>query len=224
MLYFTGDMHGNIGRFHDKPFKRLRKGDTLVICGDFGFLWEGTDAEKKRVAWIAKRKYCVLFVDGKHENFDLLAEYPVVEFSGGRARHLGGNLYQLLRGEVFTLEGKKLFAFGGGESADKEFRVAQGKWWEEELPTYREMENAVEALAKVENRVDYIITHEPPAIAKTLSSERSDSINTLDAFFDELCREVSFTRWFFGSVHQNKRLSSRYYALFDDVIAENEAQ
>ena len=72
MIFITGDMHGLMERFQDSAFRHIKKGDTLIICGDFGFLWEGTEEEKKALKKLEKKKYEILFVDGIHENFDLL--------------------------------------------------------------------------------------------------------------------------------------------------------
>ena len=38
MVYITGDMHGDQSRFNTKEIKALQPGDTLIICGDFGFV------------------------------------------------------------------------------------------------------------------------------------------------------------------------------------------
>ena len=47
MVYATGDMHGDYALFSQKKFKNLKEGDTLVVCGDFGFIWRGDSKEKK---------------------------------------------------------------------------------------------------------------------------------------------------------------------------------
>ena len=39
MIYVTGDIHGEVERFSEKEIKRLKKQDTLIVLGDFGFLW-----------------------------------------------------------------------------------------------------------------------------------------------------------------------------------------
>ena len=44
MIYVTGDMHGQISRFDDPALRRLKEKDTLLVCGDFGFLWDGSAA------------------------------------------------------------------------------------------------------------------------------------------------------------------------------------
>ena len=47
MLYFTGDMHGDKRRFGAWRLRWLGARDTLVICGDFGFLWNGSQEERE---------------------------------------------------------------------------------------------------------------------------------------------------------------------------------
>ena len=46
MIYVTGDMHGAVSRFEEKQFAKLRSGDILIICGDFGFIWNGDGQEE----------------------------------------------------------------------------------------------------------------------------------------------------------------------------------
>ena len=45
MIYVTGDTHGIASRFDDPRLKKLGRGDTLIVCGDFGFLWDGSKDE-----------------------------------------------------------------------------------------------------------------------------------------------------------------------------------
>ena len=47
MILITGDVHGDIGRFSDKRLRELKKGDTLIVCGDLGLIWNGSDREKR---------------------------------------------------------------------------------------------------------------------------------------------------------------------------------
>lgn len=88
MVYVTGDMHGDASRFSDPRLKKLKKGDTLLVCGDFGFLWNGSKAEQKLLKQIGSKKYNVCFLDGTHENFELLKSYDVIEWNGGKARQI----------------------------------------------------------------------------------------------------------------------------------------
>ena len=88
MIYLTADLHGDLDRLQQVR-KPLRRHDSLIVLGDFGFIWNGSKAEQKLLRRLGKGKGTLLFLDGAHENFDLLAEYPVVEFAGGQARKLG---------------------------------------------------------------------------------------------------------------------------------------
>ena len=88
MVYLTGDTHGDIQRFKQGKLRWLGKKDTVVVLGDFGFVWDGSAAERKRLDWLRKRPYTILFLDGSHENYDLLAQYPETELFGGRVQSL----------------------------------------------------------------------------------------------------------------------------------------
>ena len=83
MVYVTGDMHGDPLRLSDPALRRLKKGDTLLICGDFGFVWSGDAAEQRLLKKWSRRRFTVAFLDGRHENFDRLATYPTVAWQGG---------------------------------------------------------------------------------------------------------------------------------------------
>ena len=107
MVYLTGDTHGDLDRFRHGRLRWLGKRDIVVVLGDFGFVWDGSAEEQKKLDWLRKRPYTLLFLDGAHENYDLLAQYPVEERFGGRVQALGGNVYHVCRGSVLELENKK---------------------------------------------------------------------------------------------------------------------
>ena len=52
MIYVTGDIHADLDRFKGKEAKKLKKGDTLIVCGDFGFVWDGSKKEQQVLKWI----------------------------------------------------------------------------------------------------------------------------------------------------------------------------
>ncbi len=100
MVYLTGDTHGDIDRFKHGKLRWLGKRDTVVVLGDFGFVWDGSKEEQKKLDWLRKRPYTLLFLDGSHENYDLLKQYPTEERFGGKVQALGGNVYHVCRGSV----------------------------------------------------------------------------------------------------------------------------
>ena len=219
MIYVTGDTHGDLRRFRRGKIARLKKGDTLLICGDFGFVWDGSEEEEKKLRWLSKRKYTIAFVDGCHENYDRLDAYPEEEWQGGKVHRLGERVVHLLRGELYKIEGKTVFAFGGGESKDKEIRVEQNGWWEHEMPTHEELLRGAKRLEEADFAVDYIITHIGPARGKMATEdEPADNGNRLDIFLSNMLRKVKFERWFYGECHQDRMLSTRMFSLFEAVM------
>lgn len=219
MIYVTGDMHGSVSRFEEKAFDKLRSGDILIICGDFGFIWNGDGQEEKILQFMGRQKYKILFIDGCHENFDKLYSYPEDYWCGGKIHRINDNLFHLCRGQVFNIEGNTIFTMGGGYSVDAEIRASRGmRWWEEEMPTKREMEDAVTVLYEHSLKVDYIITHECPTKIKDLLSKDYSNKNPLTSFFDELSGRVNYKHWFFGSMHKDRHISSKHTAVYLEVV------
>ena len=121
--------------------------------------------EKKMLKKLGKKKYNVLFAEGVHENFDLLEEYPVEQWCGGKTRLISGNLRQLMRGQYYTIAEKTVFAFGGGQSEENNSYLEpdEEKSWIKELPTDEELEEGLRNLEQHGNEADFIISYEPPA-------------------------------------------------------------
>lgn len=222
MIYVTGDTHGDAKRLSPSALARLRDGDTLIVCGDFGFLWDGSPKEEKILKELGSRRYNICFLDGTHENFKLLNEYDQEQWAHGRVRRISGNLRYLMRGEVYQLQGKTFFTFGGGESPDMSMRMGSGTWFREEAPTREEMLRGMENLRKAGEKVDLILTHEPPQKTKEFlrAPDGGAAIFTvLNAYFDEIARRCQYQKWYFGSLHTDKQVSAREVAVFKQIIA-----
>ena len=221
MLFVTGDTHGDISLFSQKKFKQIQEGDTLFICGDFGFIWTGESGERKTLDKLAKKKYNICFVDGTHENFSLLDRYPVVDFCGGRAHKIRDNIYHLMRGQIFEIEEEKIFTMGGGETPDDDMRSEESGLNNGETPTREDMREGARNLEERKFKVDYIITHEPAQKIKTflnLKDAEAPRLCALNAYFQELSTNCEYKRWFFGALHEDKFVSSSQVAVFRNLI------
>ena len=99
-IYVTGDIHGYPIRLSDESLKEngipLSKNDKLIVCGDFGLPWYGDKEEECCLDWLEAKPFEILFVDGNHENFDLLYKLPVEERYGGKVRKLRKNIFHHL--------------------------------------------------------------------------------------------------------------------------------
>lgn len=224
MIYVTGDMHGSEDRLFDHEWRCLKSGDVLIVCGDFGYLWDGGEREKQAVDYIASRKFTVAFVDGTHENFDLLSRQKVTMWKEGLVHRIKGNLLHLMRGQVYNIGGTKIFTFGGGESPDKDMRIEQGFWWREELPSPTEMALGAKRLDEEKCNVDYIITHEPPSLVKSAMLVRNgetERISQLNGYFEEIGRACKYKQWFFGAMHEDRQITSQHTCVFRKVLPIN---
>ena len=165
-VFVTGDVHGYPIRFDQSNLEamglNLTENDKVIICGDFGLPWYGDEEEERCLNWLAAKPFEILFIDGNHENFDLLYQFPVEERYGGKVHRVRSNVYHLMRGEIYEIEGKTFFAFGGATSVDRHCRIEFVSWWSQENFSRDEFENAVENLEKVDFTVDYVLTHTAP--------------------------------------------------------------
>lgn len=227
MIYVTGDTHGNQYKWAEQIEPALSSGDTLIVCGDFGVgFWNGRYwSEEMFYDFLAGQKYTVLFADGNHENFDKLYAYPIKQRYGGKVHELRPNVLHLMRGEIYDIDGERIFVMGGGYSIDKYRRTEGVSWWPREMPSEDEYQKARDKLKKADFKVDYIITHTAPAeTVSYLSTIRSYGIKNdvadempLTAFLEELRREVTYKRWYFGHFHVDAELWRNQTAMLSTV-------
>lgn len=222
MIYITGDTHipVDIGKLSSRHFpeqKNMTKNDYLIICGDFGGVWNDGNEEKYWRRWLDGKRFTTLFVDGNHENFELLNGFSQVELCGGIVHRISDSIYHLMRGQIYCIDGKKIFTFGGASSHDTAFRKEGKSWWKEELPSELEMENAVQRIETENYCVDAVVSHcAPSSLQRQLSEEYNPDI--LTDFFEVLKGRMQYKKWFFGHYHTDKMLDERHRALFNDII------
>lgn len=209
MIYITGDTHADLDEMVSRKFpdpSEMSSDDYIIVTGDFGFVGENFEKRKKLKDLSAYFSNCkILFVCGNHEDFPYLNSFGVSEWNGGKVRIINDNVIYLMRGQIFTINGKKIFTMGGAYSHDGPFRL---EWYpKEEQPSLKEYDDAHINLIANDNKVDYIITHTIPKsflgyIGKTSYPEENHFLG----FLDNVYRNVSFDRWFAGHYHIDKEL------------------
>lgn len=222
MVYVTGDMHGDLERLYDKGMRKLKNGDVLLVCGDFGYIYSGEKTEQKVIDYLATRRFVTAFVDGTHDNMKTINRSRITYWHGGMVHRIKGNLIHLMRGQIFNIEGNSFFTFGGGESTDKDMRLDTGNWWREEEPTPLEMAEGAKRLDDAGCKVDYIITHEPPSLVKSailLRRGDSDRVNKLNGYLEEVGRSCQFKTWYFGSLHEDRVITEHHTCIFKKTLA-----
>lgn len=222
MIYVTGDTHGDINRFneiHMPGESAWTKDDYLVICGDFGFIFDNDDIEKAWLDELENKPYTVLWLDGNHENFKAIAEYPVEMWNGGKVHIIRKNIFHLMRGQVFTIEGKTFFTMGGAYSIDRYMRVKNVSYWDEEIPNDSEYNEATKNLLKHDKKIDYIVSHTAPReIIRRMGYYPDAHDMELTGFLEWIMYECDFEHWYFGHWHEDKPINDKFTALYYDVV------
>lgn len=208
MFYITGDLHGeyDINKLSSKKFpmgKNLTRDDYLIICGDFGLVWSNGNFEMYWRNWLNNKPWTTLFVDGNHENFPLLNSYPITKKWGGKVHQIADNIYHLMRGQVFEIDGKTFFTMGGASSHDIQYRTRNVDWWIEELPSEIEMQEGLENLDKHNWKVDCVITHCAPTEFMTNCINIGYGSDTLTEYLQYIDDKLDYQHWYMGHYHFN---------------------
>ena len=216
MLMVTGDTHRDID-IQKIFYKDFTPEDIIIICGDCGFIWGSRHEDD---VWMTKvRKHCkaqIMFVDGNHENFSRLNNYPVSEVYGGKVHEIADGIYHMIRGEIYVIEGNTIFAMGGASSHDHQFRIEGKSWWAEELHSTDDIDNALTNLLRVGGKVDYVVTHCAPSTTQmSLNSSYAPDICT--NFLDVIKESISFKKWYFGHYHVDEDISQKFSCLYKTV-------
>jgi predicted phosphodiesterase len=222
-IFITGDTHIpiDIDKLSSHEFteqKSLTKDDYVIICGDFGGVWaENSKEDLYWQKWLNNKNFTTLFVDGNHENFDLLNAYPVTEWNGGKVHFIQDSIIHLMRGQVFNINGYKFFTMGGGKSIDEFQRTPGRSWWEAEQPSVLELTEGKNNLAIHNYKVDYVITHTTSIIMMhELCYLKEDT--SLNEFFDSLEEKLEYKHWFFGHFHEDLNVDDKHTIVYNNII------
>ena len=244
MIYITGDTHSDFSRFTEEDFPiqlEMTKDDYIIICGDFGRVWtfeEESSREKEALDWLNNKNFTTLFVDGNHENYTRLYNYPIEEWKGGKVHKIRDSVLHLMRGEIFDIDNKKIFAFGGARSHDIQdgilnldeeekiyeyrkrgayFRIRDFSWWDLELPRNQEMENGIKNLEKVNYKVDYVISHCCPTSIQALINPTYKR-DILTDYLQQISEKCIFKKWYFGHYHDYRQVNAQFTLLYEDIL------
>ncbi len=217
MIWVTGDKHGQ-GDWFDEPIPRktLKRGDLLIVCGDFGFVWDGSQAEQKALKRLSRKKFTIAFLDGCHENFTLLARYPEQEWNGGKVRKIAENIFWLQRGESYQIDGKTFLVFGGG-AADVQ-REGEPFSPEAGAVTEQQVNRVVQSIQKAGGAFDVILSHEAPRTIVPCLFDDVDVIDTIHDVLENIRTHTRFHDWFFGCYHVDKVIPPSYHAVFHELV------
>lgn len=157
-VLLAGDWHGNTrwAVQHVYPLARKQNCDVIVQLGDFGF-WHGREGERYLDVLNEKAATTgipILWIDGNHENFDLLYEIPV---RADGLREVRPHVLHVPRAHRWTWGGRQFLACGGAASIDMAYRMPGRSWWAQESITTPEMDECIAS-----GPVDVMLAHDTP--------------------------------------------------------------
>jgi Icc-related predicted phosphoesterase len=159
-VMFAGDIHGNLDHAEWLFGHAREQGVNVIIaCGDFGYWPHYRWGEKflNAVAEMAEKNDIKFYwVDGNHENHDLLDDLVETHGADNPIPMYNENMNYIPRGCVFTIGSKKIMGYGGAYSWDWKHRELGLSWWKQELINDYKVDELPE------QKVDILVTHEAP--------------------------------------------------------------
>lgn len=154
-VLIAGDWHGN-AMWGVKVIHHAKRShcDAIVHAGDFGY-WDdpilGVTRKYMKTlhAALEETGLHLYWVDGNHENFDLIKENPYP--------YAYPRIHYLPRGYQWEWLGKTWMALGGAVSVDRLHRKEGKSWWPGEVLSDEDVEYASRS------PVDIIISHDCPS-------------------------------------------------------------
>ena len=219
--FLKGDIHGNLFEIIDFINRfNLGKNDNIIILGDCGIAWrkDKKDLDQNIKLWNECGNGVKLyFIDGNHENFNILNSLPIENNMG----KIADNIYHLRRGQVYEFENKKILVCGGADSIDKYRRIENFTWWKEETISQETIDDIPAG------HYDYVLTHCCPRsifeknriYLSTLQFLDENKINhSSEDMLEQLKNKITFDHWFFGHYHINRNLDEKFTCLFEDFM------
>lgn len=151
---------------------------------------------------------------------------------GGKVHKISEHIFHLQRGQVFNILNKTFFTLGGADSTDKERRIKDVSWWEEEQITMKDILEGLTNIKKYNNQVDYVLTHTAPSkmiklieeqyslayeqIPLDLEKKLSNTNST--ELLKEIEHKIQFSKWFCGHLHYDFSFDNKYYCLYENYV------
>lgn len=237
LVLLAGDWHGNVNWaqriISQLPYLLPDEAKPLILhLGDFG-IWHGKQGleYRMRVSVALEAMDAELwFVDGNHENHELLADYAKNSTTEDGRVFISPRIYHLPRNYRFELSGRTFHALGGAVSVDKVLRREGVDWWPDEALTAEEAATACEGISP-----DVVLAHDAPQCVPFAFGPPPKAWATEDLHKAQLHRELlqkvtdcmSPALWVHGHYHVRQNWTSpegtRYVGLDKDDTRGNVA-
>lgn len=229
-IYLVGDTHQSLYNFNlIKSKNKLTKEDIVIVIGDFGFYWNNSIQEHNKRKELAKLPCKICFIDGNHENHELIGKLPIKEMFGNEVGYDEKyGFIHLKRGYSYIIQEKSFLCLGGGHSVDLSIRKEGISWWKQENISTEDILALLKTLEQKQD-FDYVLTHTcPMSILKELEKQKLlmhkvpsfwviNHIN--EEVLEVLKNSITFKYWMFGHFHLNSVfLYGKFQGLYNHYI------
>ena len=227
MVGLLGDVHGDLNHLLTAARTFWARGvDVIVQLGDFGVVFSGEDFEKnltKISRRLAKRNQTLYWLDGNHEDFDILYEKFPVDTDG--LRRLRHNVIHMPRGYNMELAPYKavtppnvLGVLGGANSIDRSLRTEHIDWWPQEQISEADL------AALGSEHVDILLGHEAPLHVRTLDEDQgADRTGWRPSDYAYAAKGRRMFHQGFMAVRPRLHVGGHWHRWVDEVVEYGEA-
>ena len=136
------------------------------------------------------------------------------------------NIYYIKdEGGIYRIDNKEFLFIPGAYSVDKDYRLENGLSWNpSEQLTVKEQNDLLDLLEQHNNKVDYIVSHTYPLNIQNRVQDlflefidQSHVDRNMEKFLAYIAEIVDFKHWFFGHLHDDREIMSKYTMLFNKV-------
>lgn len=180
-----GDWHSN-SKYATHAIARAMntfKPDIFLHVGDFGIFETKESYIKSVEETLAEVDRELWFVDGNHEDFEMLKGYP---YDSRGLQKVTDHIYRIPRGYSWEWSSKKFVALGGAHSIDMRFRQPGLTWWADEIITEEDFQKTIR-----NSHADFMITHEAPWLPHEILNEPAmfNSLLSESVYLSKICRD-----------------------------------
>jgi len=229
MFFLTGDTHGDFARVFRfvKQNPQLTQEDVMIVLGDAGINYFNDYRDTLKKEPLPKLPLTIFGVHGNHEiRPESLSTYKEISWRGGTVYQEPQypNILFAKDGELYDLDGKRVFIIGGAYSVDKYFRLARGiPWFEDEQPSTKVKVQVQRALDEINWQVDIVLSHTCPYRYRPTEGflqelDQSTVDTSTEEWLEQIEARLRYDRWYCGHFHTDKVIDK--LRLFFHDIAE----
>ena len=181
--------------------------------------------------YIKKLPYPVFFIDGNHEDYDVLKRLPKISDSENEllfqksgcsltaenTMKASDGIYYLKRGSVCKIDGFSMLLIGGSTTGPGYKKNHPDIWQKDEDLSKEDEKRILKSLQENDHTFDLIFTHTvPECMVKAWFPDKDLSVT--NKILEHVWQSVSYQYWLFGHFHDDEDYPERMHCLYNDVM------